>query len=118
MAEHDDLRTALASAIRRDPPAALRLAAALWWFWMARGYFVEGGRRLEEALAAAPEPDARAGARAVLRRGIEVRLRHGSYERLIALGNEALDIARAGGDRRAVARALERHGLIMMGSFQ
>ena len=118
MAEHDDLRTALASAIRRDPPAALRLAAALWWFWMARGYFVEGGRRLEEALAAAPDPTPERARALFCAAGIEVRLRHGSYERLFALGNEALDIARAGGDRRAVARAYERLGLLVMGSFR
>ena len=117
MAEHDDLRTALASAIRHDPPVALRLAAAMWWFWMARGYFVEGGRRLEEALAAAPDPTPERARALFCAAGIEVRIRHGSYERLLALGNEALDIARAGGDQRAVARALERHGLIMMGSF-
>ena len=30
-AEHDNLRAALASALRHDPPAALRLACALFW---------------------------------------------------------------------------------------
>ncbi len=118
MAEHDDLRTALASAIRHDPSAALRLGAALWWFWMARGYFVEGARRLDEALAAAPEPTPERGRALFAAAGIEVRLRHGSYERLVALGTEALDIARASGDPGAVARALERLGLLVMGSFR
>jgi predicted ATPase/DNA-binding SARP family transcriptional activator len=116
-AEHDDLRTALASAIRHEPPAALRLAVALWWFWMARGYFVEGSRRLEEALAAAPAPTADR-ARALLRlAGLTVRLRYGNTERIAAYGEEALAITRAAGDRRAIARALERHGMLAMGSF-
>ena len=107
-----------ASAIRRDPPAALRLAAALWWFWMARGYFVEGGRRLEEALAAAPGPDPERARALFCAAGIEVRIRHGSYERLVGHSGTRRWTSRGRrGDRRAVARALERHGLIMMGSF-
>src|SRR5437868_8834907 len=32
---------------------ALRLALALWWFWLMRGYLDEGRQRLKSALAAA-----------------------------------------------------------------
>jgi predicted ATPase/DNA-binding SARP family transcriptional activator len=117
-AEHDDLRAALASAIRRDPPAALRLAAALWWFWMARGYFVEASWRLEEALAAAPEPSPERGRALFAAAGISVRQRKGRHERVAALGGEAVAIARAGGRPQAVARALERLGLLVMGMFR
>jgi predicted ATPase/DNA-binding SARP family transcriptional activator len=116
-AEHDDLRAALASAIRYDPPVALRLAAALWWFWMARGYFAEASRRLDDALAAAPEPTPERMRALFAAAGITVRLRTGSFERIVALGSEALEIARAGSDRRAVAHALERHGALAMGAF-
>ena len=38
-----------------DPQAGLRLAAALWRFWLMRGYLAEGYRWLVAALAAAPE---------------------------------------------------------------
>lgn len=114
-AEHDDLRAALASAIRHDPPAALRLASALWWFWMARGYFVEARRALEEALAAAPEPTPARARTLLAAAGMTVRLRSGQFERIVALGEEAVAIARASGDRRAIARALERLGVIVMG---
>jgi predicted ATPase/DNA-binding SARP family transcriptional activator len=114
-AEHDDLRAALASAIRDDPPAGLRLASALWWFWMARGYFVEGSRWFDEALAAAPEPTpARVRALWALG-GIDVR-RRGTI-RTVGLGADALEIARRSGDRRAEARALERRGVLAMGGF-
>jgi predicted ATPase len=116
-AEHDDLRAALTSAIRHDPPAALRLAAALWWFWMARGYFVEASRRLEDALAAAPEPTPERARALFAAAGISVRQRKGRYERVAVFAGEALEIARASG-RPEVARALERHGLLAMGMFR
>jgi predicted ATPase/DNA-binding SARP family transcriptional activator len=116
-AEHDDLREALASAIRHDPPAALRLAAALWWFWMARGYFAEASRRIAEALAAAPAPSPQRVRTLHAAAGITVRLSRGSFDGVVALAEEALDIARAGRDRRAVARALERLGVLTMGPF-
>ncbi|HYW22681.1 MAG TPA: LuxR C-terminal-related transcriptional regulator [Terriglobales bacterium] len=51
----DNLRVALRWSIERDPPGALRLAAALEGFWMMRSVG-EGGRWLRRALDAAPEP--------------------------------------------------------------
>ncbi|MCD9879720.1 LuxR C-terminal-related transcriptional regulator [Streptomyces guryensis] len=39
-----------------DPQAALALAAALMYHWVAGGFLGEGRRQLERALAAAPEP--------------------------------------------------------------
>ena len=113
--EHDDLRLALASAIREEPAAGLRLARSLWWFWMARGYFAEGSRWLEAALAAAGEDDpGRPGALVALG-AIDVR-RQGA-ERSVSLGREALAIVRLSGDRAAEARALERLGVMSMGAF-
>ena len=54
--ELDNLRAALASGLRDEPRAALRTAVALWPLWMRRGYFTEGSRLLEAALAADPAP--------------------------------------------------------------
>ena len=52
--EHDNIRSALEWAAgapgRKD--RGLELAASLWWFWIKRGYFSEGQRRLAESLAA------------------------------------------------------------------
>ena len=118
MAEHDDLRAALTSAIRHDPPAALRLAAALWWFWMARGYFVEASRRLEEALAGAPEPTPDRQRALFAAAGISVRQRKGHYDRVAVFAGEALAIARASGRPEVATRALEQHGLLAMGMFR
>lgn len=50
--EHDNLRAALRWAMAsHEVEAALRLSAALWHFWYARGYFHEGRGWLEQALA-------------------------------------------------------------------
>jgi predicted ATPase/DNA-binding SARP family transcriptional activator len=116
-AAHDDLRAALASAIRHDPPAALRLANALWWFWLARGFFVEGVRWFEEVLMVAPEPDAERARALVADAGIRVRLYREEPDAIVALGTEALEIARGAQDRHAEARSLERMGVIMLAGF-
>src|SRR5918997_891894 len=64
--EHDNMRTALSWAIEHEEgELALRLGAALPWFWYMEGYYGEGRRWLEAALgkdwdAAAAEARARA----------------------------------------------------------
>ena len=63
--EHDNLRAALDRALRTDPDQALRLAASLWRFWLARGHFAEGSAWLERALAVA-SPRAGERSRALL----------------------------------------------------
>ena len=74
--ERDNLRAALTSAVAADPQVALRLAVALWRFWLMRGYLAEGHSWLQIALEAAPEqtvPRGRALAAACLiglRRGV------------------------------------------------
>jgi len=51
-AEHDNMRAALSWALERKvAEVALRLGGALSWFWSVRGYYSEGRRWLEEALA-------------------------------------------------------------------
>jgi len=51
-AEHDNMRAALSWALgRKEVELALRMGGALWWFWWMRGYYSEGRRWLQEALA-------------------------------------------------------------------
>ncbi len=51
-AEHDNMRAALSWTLgRKEAELALRLGGALWVFWSVRGYYSEGRRWLEEALA-------------------------------------------------------------------
>ncbi|MFF9408587.1 BTAD domain-containing putative transcriptional regulator [Streptomyces anandii] len=68
-ADYGNLRAALRSYLPRDPDSALRLAAALRWFWAERGRLAEGCRWLDDALAAAPEPTPRR-ATALMGRGV------------------------------------------------
>ncbi|WP_370420593.1 BTAD domain-containing putative transcriptional regulator [Streptomyces sp. QH1-20] len=50
--ETANLRTALDTALRQGPPgSALRLTAALSWYWLLRGRLGEARRSLESALA-------------------------------------------------------------------
>jgi predicted ATPase/class 3 adenylate cyclase len=50
--EHDNLRTALAWAVESGKrERALRLAGALYYFWELRGYWSEGQRWVDDALA-------------------------------------------------------------------
>jgi predicted ATPase/DNA-binding SARP family transcriptional activator len=52
--DHDNLRTALAWALERGASeSALRLAGALYYFWEFRGYWSEGQKWLDDALALA-----------------------------------------------------------------
>src|SRR5215210_7514325 len=51
-AENDNMRAALSWASQRDEAGvAMKLGGALWRFWSVRGYYSEGRRWLEAALA-------------------------------------------------------------------
>jgi predicted ATPase len=51
-AEHDNIRAALGDALEHGrTDVALRLGGAVWHFWLTRGYWSEGRRWLESALA-------------------------------------------------------------------
>jgi predicted ATPase/DNA-binding SARP family transcriptional activator len=103
--ERDNLRAALASALADDPQVALRLAVALWRFWLMRGYLAEGYRWLTASLAAAPEHTA-VRARALIAACL-VGLRRGVHERLHEFGAESVAICRELGDHAGMFDAVE-----------
>jgi predicted ATPase/DNA-binding SARP family transcriptional activator len=103
--ERDNLRTALATALAEDPAAGLRLVAALWRFWLMRGYLSEGYRWLAAALDAAPEPSAARG-RALLATCL-IALRRGVHERIHELGAESVEIFRGLDDHAGMFDAVE-----------
>ncbi len=103
--ERDNLRAALASALAADPQAALRLAVALWRFWLMRGYLAEGYRWLTAALAAAPEPTA-VRARALLAACV-IGLRRGVHGRIHEFASESVAIFRELEDRAGMFDAVE-----------
>jgi predicted ATPase/DNA-binding SARP family transcriptional activator len=108
-ADHDNLRAAIAWALRNDPERALRLAVHMWPMWMDAGHYREGSRLLGAALDAAPAPtELRAeGLRAMC--GLNVRL--GYSAELSRLGRERLAIYEELGDRNAVAHARDEVGV-------
>jgi predicted ATPase/DNA-binding SARP family transcriptional activator len=86
--EHDNLRSALGRALRTRPDEALRLAASLWRFWLARGHFAEGSAWLEQALAVA-SPAAEERSRALLALAL-LDARQGHTSRFTELGAAAV----------------------------
>src|SRR5262249_13832105 len=56
--ELDNIRSALAWALEHDAAAGLRLAGALWRFWLIRGHRHEGRTWLEGLLALPPSAGA------------------------------------------------------------
>jgi predicted ATPase/DNA-binding CsgD family transcriptional regulator len=116
-AEHDNLRAVLAwsqieaggSATREDARAAatdvwLRLVGALGSFWGVRGYFNEGRRWLEQALAVRGWTSASARASALLRAGWLARLQN-DHDRATAFLKESRALYRDLGDKRGMAAA-------------
>jgi predicted ATPase len=103
--ERDNLRAALASALDADPQAALRLAVALWRFWLMRGYLAEGYRWLTAALVAAPEHTA-LRARALLAACV-IGLRRGVPVHIHEFAAESVAIFRELEDRAGMFDAVE-----------
>ena len=114
-ADHDNLRTALSWTLGGGAPElGLRLAAALSWFWDARGYFGEGTMRLEEALAqsgtvapAATRAEALTGLGAIL-------TTHSGLERAEACLEEALALWEEIGNLGRIAECLNSLGWLLV----
>jgi len=139
-AEHDNLRAALRWAREDGEPAVgVRLAAALWRFWLIHGHLSEGRNWLEELLAnmdgaddhrAGPAgvpidgdaPRGATGARATegerdalrakaLRGAGGLAIEQGDFRRAGALYEGALAVYRALGDTEGAAAALNNLGV-------
>ena len=89
---------------------ALRLVAALWNSWVVRDRVPEGRRWLDELLGMAP-PDLPERLPALVALG-DMSERQGDYDAATKWTEEAVDLARARGDRRTEAAALRGLGNI------
>ena len=103
--EHDNLRAALGAA---EPLVALRVAAALGFFWYTHGYSAEGIAHLVRALAGVGDAPPLLRGRALQALGI-LRSQRGD-ERAEATFHEALAMFRAAGDEERVPVALNSLG--------
>jgi predicted ATPase/class 3 adenylate cyclase len=107
--EHDNLRAALTHAIGSggDGTDALRLAGAMWRFWLTRGHLSEGRGHLSAVLAAdtpAAPPGVRA--RALVGAGI-LAYEQGDFEAARPLWHEAMTIYERADDQSGVSRAVD-----------
>jgi predicted ATPase/DNA-binding SARP family transcriptional activator/DNA-binding CsgD family transcriptional regulator len=91
--EHDNFRAALSWSLERveDAELGLRVGAALGEFWYLRGYFGEGRRWLEEALARSGQASTVARANA-LRRDSFLAFVQGDLDRAIEASEEGLKL--------------------------
>ena len=105
----ENLRVALRSAHQETGESLPRLAGALSRFWLGRSYLSEGLGWLEDALAVlAPDP-----ARAKVLNGAGMlSWSCGDYDKSRAFHLRDLDLRRALGDTRGIARALGNLGIL------
>ena len=114
--EHDNLRAALHWAHEhREAETGLRLAGALWRFWMQRGHATEGRAWLERFLALATRAD-RAGTGSVWAKAVfaasVLMAEQGDYEQAKTLIGENLPLVRELGEKRYVAALVNASGAI------
>jgi predicted ATPase len=117
--EHDNIRTALSWSLGQGEEAelALRMGAALREFWNLRGYYGEGRRWLEEALAKSGRTPTAARAKALQRvswlaflQGDLDRAEEASQE---GLGLEGVELFRTGGGDSTAAELQRVLGLVV-----
>jgi predicted ATPase/class 3 adenylate cyclase len=101
--EQDNVRAVLEwSLARSEPVRPLKIASAIWFYWMLRGQLTEGRRWIERALDCGdPNPSAlRAWSLGIAGEFLRVQ---GEAEAAIAVKEEALGLAEELGDKRDAA---------------
>jgi predicted ATPase len=111
-AEHDNIRAVLGDALEHGrADVALRLGGAVWLFWVTRGYWSEGRRWLESALAVSTESDPHIRIDALWGAGL-LAIWQGDLERGRAAADELLALAAAADSSRARALGIHLAGLV------
>ena len=112
-AEHSNLRGVLDWCKQtQDWHEALRLSAPLRRFWLVRGFWTEGRRWLEEALANVRDAPLPLRAEA-LGAAASLAQHQADYDRAVILSEESLAIYRALGDKSGIADALTTLGNVL-----
>lgn len=119
-AEHDNMRAALEWAHAAGTAGTvgavevgLRLAGALWSFWVVRGHLREGRAWLEGLLALPESETMPAAVRAKALNGAGLLAwRQGDVARMTALCDESLALYRELGDRQGIADVLNNQGSV------
>jgi predicted ATPase/transcriptional regulator with XRE-family HTH domain len=120
-AEHDNLRAALRWARDRgDRMTALRLAGALWRFWMHRGHLSEGRRWFAEAFALPGDDGLAAPVTQVnwLVGAVRLAMDQADFAAATTYCEQAVAVARERGDAADQAAALNTQGTLARGLNQ
>jgi predicted ATPase/ribosome-binding protein aMBF1 (putative translation factor) len=117
--EHDNLKAALGWAVQnRQVETGARLAIALWWFWIERGYLSDA-HRWTEALLELDRAESPAGAGLPARTkayliqvsGI-LAMAQGDHDRAAALHEEGLKVYREMGHKKGESASLRELGFV------
>jgi predicted ATPase/class 3 adenylate cyclase len=109
-AEHDNMRSALSWALGGgDVLLGLRLAGALWPFWLFRGYLSEGIGWLEEALRSGTELPKQVRVK-ILEGAGAIENYRGNHQRSATFLEESTALYREVEDRQGLSRALNSLG--------
>jgi len=104
--EHNNLRATMSWLLERgEAEMALRLCAALWWFWEWSDYIYEGWSFLERALEGSEEVAVPLRAKALWSAG-NLASYLGYFERGEVLCQESLALFRAIGDTKGMGTAV------------
>jgi predicted ATPase/DNA-binding XRE family transcriptional regulator len=120
--EHDNLRAALSWAIQnREVETGARLAFALWWYWIERGYLSDGRRCMETLLALDGAADrteeaphklpARTKAYLLQVAGI-LSMAQGDHDRAVALHEESVSVYQEMGHKKGESASLRELGFV------
>jgi predicted ATPase/DNA-binding XRE family transcriptional regulator len=120
--EHDNVRAALGWAVQsREAETAARLAIALWWIWIERGYLSDGRRWMETILAVDGMEDPSGGAPHALPARTKAYLlqvagilamAQGDHDHAVALHEGAMAVYREMGHKRGVSASLRELGFV------
>jgi predicted ATPase/transcriptional regulator with XRE-family HTH domain len=114
-AERGNFRRAIAWAIETgEAVLALRYSAALWRYWRQLGEFTEGRRWTDAALSLAGDAPTSLRAQA-LQAAAALAFPQGDYQRLAALADEAIDLARRSENPMDTRNALTITGFVAVG---
>jgi non-specific serine/threonine protein kinase len=112
-AEHDNLRAALQWARATEAmERGLRLAGALWRFWLIRGHLTEGREWLEDLLSRLKGNEAPPVLAQALSGASGLAIRQGDYAQAALLAERSLALFRELEDTAGVADALNQLGQV------
>jgi predicted ATPase/DNA-binding CsgD family transcriptional regulator len=111
--EQDNLRSAVAWSRDHGPPEDLaRFVAALFSLWAMPGRITEFGMWVDAAMARVQDLSAGAAAQILNFECLLAIISRSEPERVPALADEALELARTAGDKREMAMALGVHAIV------